>query len=188
MQFATALFCDVATSYHLAVKTGDYVSAGTDANVFVTLFGEHGDTGQYHLKQSENTGNKFERGRVDKFTIETTDVGKLERLHIGHDGSGPGAGWYLEEVIVDVPSRGERFIFLCNRWLAKSEDDGRIALDLYPQADMVLCDKSKFSYFDVQQLYHKIGLIKEAEPSGFVQTLVLYNNVIHVGLCKFKSH
>ncbi|XP_062503862.1 lipoxygenase homology domain-containing protein 1-like isoform X2 [Corticium candelabrum] len=129
------------TSYHLAVKTGDYVSAGTDANVFVTLFGEHGDTGQYHLKQSENTGNKFERGRVDKFTIETTDVGKLERLHIGHDGSGPGAGWYLEEVIVDVPSRGERFIFLCNRWLAKSEDDGRIALDLYPQADMVLCDK-----------------------------------------------
>ena len=128
------------------MRTGDRMNAGTDANVFVTLFGEHGDTGQCPLKQSENTSNKFERGRVDKFTIETVDIGKVERLHVGHDGTGPGSGWYMDEVVIDVPSRGERLVFLCDRWLAKSEDDGRIELDLYPQADTVSVDKSKLLF------------------------------------------
>lgn len=127
----------------MAVKTGDCFSAGTDANVFVTLFGEHGDTGQYQLNQSENTSNKFERGRVDKFTIEAVDIGRLERLHIGHDGTGPGSGWYLDEVVVDAPSHGERYVFPCDRWLAKSESDGKIDLDLYPRTETVSYDKSK---------------------------------------------
>jgi hypothetical protein len=134
-----------STSYHLSVKTGDRLNAGTDANVFITLFGEHGDSGQCHLKQSENTNNKFERGRVDKFIIDTVDIGKVERLHIGHDGTGPGSGWYVVEVVIDVPSRKERYMFPCNRWLAKSEDDGQIELDLYPEADIVSVDK-KVSY------------------------------------------
>ena len=33
------------TTYEVHVTTGDIRGAGTDANVFVTLFGENGDSG-----------------------------------------------------------------------------------------------------------------------------------------------
>ncbi|XP_022094211.1 lipoxygenase homology domain-containing protein 1-like isoform X2 [Acanthaster planci] len=120
------------TSYHVSVKTGDERSAGTDANVHIKLFGEDGDTGLIPLKQSENTKNKFERGRTDKFTLEAVDIGKLEYIKISHDGSGPGAGWFLDSVEVDIPSRGLTYTFASHRWLAEDEEDGELEVELYP--------------------------------------------------------
>lgn len=38
--------------------------AGTDANVFLTIYGDLGDTGERKLAKSENNKNKFERGQV----------------------------------------------------------------------------------------------------------------------------
>ena len=64
-----------ATTYRISVKTGDVRGAGTDANAFIKVFGSGGDTGQIILKQSDNTKNKFERGRVDLFTVEAMDIG-----------------------------------------------------------------------------------------------------------------
>ncbi|XP_063957148.1 lipoxygenase homology domain-containing protein 1-like [Lytechinus pictus] len=120
------------TSYHISVKTGDERAAGTDANVYVKLFGEDGDTGLIPLKQSENTRNKFERGRVDKFTLEGMDIGKIDYMRIGHDGSGPGAGWFLDHVEIDIPSRGENYMFAAHRWLAEDEEDGELEIELQP--------------------------------------------------------
>ena len=51
--------------------------AGTDANVFVKIFGSKGDTGNMQLKSADNTKNKFERGRTDLFKLEATDIGKV---------------------------------------------------------------------------------------------------------------
>ena len=45
------------------VYTGDKSGAGTDANVFLTIYGENSDTGERKLKNSENK-NKFERKQV----------------------------------------------------------------------------------------------------------------------------
>lgn len=75
----------VATSYHVHVKTGDVRSAGTDANVFLKIFGDKGDTGNLQLRASDNK-NKFERGRTDIFKLEATDIGKvrLGKIYIYH--------------------------------------------------------------------------------------------------------
>ena len=59
------------------MKTGDVRGAGTDANAYIKMFGNNGDTGQIALKQSDNTKNKFERGRVDQFTVEAMDIGEV---------------------------------------------------------------------------------------------------------------
>ncbi|CAH1787210.1 unnamed protein product [Owenia fusiformis] len=120
------------TSYHVSVKTGDIRSGGTDANVYVKIFGKNGDTGILYLKSSDNTKNKFERGRTDLFKLEATDIGKIERIRIGHEDNGVGAGWFLDEVRVDVPSKGEHYLFACHRWLDKSEGDGEIEVELEP--------------------------------------------------------
>ena len=50
--------------YKVQVFTGDVKNAGTDANVFLTIFGEYGDTGERQLSKSETYTDKFERGHV----------------------------------------------------------------------------------------------------------------------------
>lgn len=42
------------------------------------------------------------------------------------------AGWKLDQVTVEVPSRGEKHIFPCNRWLDATEDDKKIERELVP--------------------------------------------------------
>jgi len=49
--------------YLVKVYTGDKFGAGTDANVFVNITGEFGDTGERQLSESNNM-NKFERKQV----------------------------------------------------------------------------------------------------------------------------
>ena len=60
----------------MIVVTGDERGAGTDANVYITIYGTNGDTGKRELKQKFR--DLFERGRTDKFQVEAIDLGKLE--------------------------------------------------------------------------------------------------------------
>jgi len=48
-----------ANKYRVTVYTGNKRGAGTDANVYVTLFGEMGDSAERRL---DNSKNNFERG------------------------------------------------------------------------------------------------------------------------------
>lgn len=57
---------------------------------------------------------------------------QVKRIKIGHDGSGPGAGWFVDDVVIDVPSRGELYRFAMHRWLAIDEEDGKIEIELEP--------------------------------------------------------
>ncbi len=52
--------------YVVKVYTGDFKNAGTDAKVFLTIYGKIADSGERKLKESENR-NKFERKQVRKF-------------------------------------------------------------------------------------------------------------------------
>jgi len=83
--------CDLfaATSYKIIVKTSDERGAGTDANVFVTLFGENGDSGEIHLKDSETNKDPFENLQEDVFTInEVLSLGDLHKCRVWHDNKG----------------------------------------------------------------------------------------------------
>ena len=61
----------------MAIKTGDEKNSGTDASVWVQVYGDKGDTGQVQLKKSGMVENLFERGQTDYFTLEAGDVGKV---------------------------------------------------------------------------------------------------------------
>ena len=56
--------------YEVSVYTGDKRGAGTDANVFLNIFGERGDTGERPLLKSANNFNKFERKNVSYILLE----------------------------------------------------------------------------------------------------------------------
>ena len=58
-------FSFIVRKYRVHVFTGDVKGAGTDANVFLTLFGQYGDSGERQLSKSETHTDKFERGKVN---------------------------------------------------------------------------------------------------------------------------
>ncbi|XP_028639051.1 lipoxygenase homology domain-containing protein 1 isoform X2 [Grammomys surdaster] len=122
---------DKSTTFSVTIKTGDKKNAGTDANVFITLFGTQDNNGMTLLKSSKTNSDKFERDSIEIFTVETLDLGDLWKVRIGHDNTGKAPGWFVDWVEVDAPSLGKCMTFPCGRWLAKNEDDGSIVRDLF---------------------------------------------------------
>ncbi len=53
----------------MLVKTSDVRGAGTDANIFITLYGPKGDSGE---RQIETGANNFERNQLDTFIIKVS--------------------------------------------------------------------------------------------------------------------
>ena len=50
--------------------------AGTNANVFATIYGENGDSGERKLQKSEKHMDKFERNQVreSKYFVENQEA------------------------------------------------------------------------------------------------------------------
>lgn len=56
--------CSSEISYYVEAYTGDMDEAGTEANVFIQLYGDKGDSGPRRLLHSKTNDNKFEKGKV----------------------------------------------------------------------------------------------------------------------------
>ena len=52
------------------------------------------------------------------------------KVRIWHDNKFFGANWFLESVEIIDESNDEKFLFPCNRWLAKDKDDGSLVREL----------------------------------------------------------
>ncbi|KAL3869892.1 hypothetical protein ACJMK2_042519 [Sinanodonta woodiana] len=135
--------------YEIEVHTGDIWGGGTDANVYITIYGDRGDSGVRQL-YAENKGIYFRKGQVDHFTLEAVTLGHLRRIIIGHDGTGPGEGWFLEKVIVREPRAKphEEYVFYCGKWLDEGEDDGKIVRELKVQDEYMddVLEKRNWEY------------------------------------------
>ncbi|UJR35342.1 hypothetical protein I4U23_028101 [Adineta vaga] len=122
-----------AVDYEVTVKTADKRGAGTDANVFLSMFGDKTKTERHELKETmDRTLNRFESGATDRFKIHAPDVGKIKTIRIEHDATGLGAGWYADSIEIHHVSRNETYKFPVDRWLDAGEGDKRISLDLEP--------------------------------------------------------
>ena len=78
-----------ATTYKVSVKTSDVRGAGTDANVYVVLFGQDGDSGELHLLESETNKSAFENNQTDVFTFpHMLSLGALTKCRVWHDNKG----------------------------------------------------------------------------------------------------
>ena len=122
-------------SYAVRVRTGYELTSGTAARVFLTLLGTKGTSREFRLNTKEND---FKTGKEDLFRIDMKkdeDIGDLTQVRIRHNNAWLMAGWYLREIHVEDIATGKSWLFPCDRWLAKSEDDGSIdrTLDAVPE-------------------------------------------------------
>ncbi|CAF4946846.1 unnamed protein product, partial [Rotaria sp. Silwood1] len=68
--------------YKVTVYTGNRKDAGTDADVFITLYGNLGETNAIRLASNKKS---FEAGQKDEFMIECTTVCELNKILIAHN-------------------------------------------------------------------------------------------------------
>lgn len=129
--FASKARSLVPVKYEIITITGDEKGAGTDANVFITIFGSNGDSGCRQLRQRFR--NLFERGQTDRFLLEMLDMGDLQKVQVEHDNSGLSPGWLLDRVEVTNTTNGVTTIFICGKWLDTKRADKQITRFFYPK-------------------------------------------------------
>jgi len=114
--------------YKINVKTG---LSGIDANVILCIFGDENSSPNLPLRQVKSGADaKFDEKSSLEFDVKTTDVGKIKKINIGHDGKGADHQWFLESITIDKGD--EHYQFDANRWLAEEKDDKKTYVDLLP--------------------------------------------------------
>ncbi|CAH1772620.1 unnamed protein product, partial [Owenia fusiformis] len=104
--------------YEVWVWTSDVWWAGTDANVFVILYGHTGTSGSLIL---DSPINDFERGSVGAYSMDTgVDYGVITKIRIGHDNAGNSAGWKFAMAQVTDRQSGTVTTFTCDCWVENS--------------------------------------------------------------------
>ena len=120
-----------SNKWKIDVATGDRYLAGTDANVYITLFGDKANSDETRLSSSGR--DPFERDQTDSFNIITAkNLGNLIRIRIRHNDGGVAPGWFLESIVITNVDTGKKWTFRANRWLAKDEGDHLIDIFLTP--------------------------------------------------------
>ncbi|KAI8510717.1 hypothetical protein Bbelb_116330 [Branchiostoma belcheri] len=95
--------------YQITVLTGSRSESSTSARVFLTLMGEGGTSGPHELEDRDRV--IFREGGVDTFILPTS-------RHLG--------SLFLDKIILQDLSDDKKYSFLCQRWLAVEEGDGRV--------------------------------------------------------------
>ncbi|KAI8774235.1 lipoxygenasey domain-containing protein 1 [Biomphalaria glabrata] len=135
--------------YEVTVVTGDLWNGGTRSNVYLTIYGDRGDSGVRQLF-AQSKEEIFNKGQTNHFTVEAVSLGIIKRAIVGHDGTSPGDGWYLEKLIIREPDAKshEVYSFYCGRWLDSGEDDGKIVRELKVQDDYLedILEKRNWEY------------------------------------------
>lgn len=87
------------------VYTSNVKNSGTDANVFVCLYGDRGKTDEIKLRAKPEN---FERGKMDQFTFESEEIGQPFKLRVWHDNKGSAPGWHLDRIELENIDTKER--------------------------------------------------------------------------------
>ncbi|XP_033737951.1 uncharacterized protein LOC117325653 isoform X2 [Pecten maximus] len=178
MRWATHFLCDSDSEdryfYLITVHTGLRRGAGTKSLVNFVLAGEEMDTGVRIMSDGDKQG--FETSSVRKFFMGTPEpLGDLTYLRIWHDSSGRGdqKSWYLHKVTVDDPQIGQRYVFLCDKWLAAEQDDGMVErlLPVCGRDNLLTFDKlfSQHARFNLTENHLWLSMLMRPEQSSFTR-------------------
>jgi hypothetical protein len=105
-------------NYEIEIETGKRSYSGTDANVYIKLYGENNKHTEL-IKIGKNSSNDFEKGTITRENIKCKDIGKISRIYVEHDNTGARAGWFLEKVKVN--SSYDTSTFEVKEWLSNKD-------------------------------------------------------------------
>ncbi|CAF5092803.1 unnamed protein product, partial [Rotaria sp. Silwood1] len=108
--------------YIIKIKTGQSYDAGTSANVFIRLIGSKGrQTSRIELKVMHR--QYFQPGKIETFSLEDIDIGDVNMIEIEHNGYNIDDDWFIDDIIIEMPTKQRTFYFICNQWLSLYKGD-----------------------------------------------------------------
>ncbi|XP_066434971.1 lipoxygenase homology domain-containing protein 1-like [Eleutherodactylus coqui] len=117
-------------TYSVYIRTGDFPASSTDADVFITIYGENGDSCKRQLIHTLSP-RVFGKGKINVFRIKAVDLGMLSSIHIKHNAVGYGAGWYLDQITIKESDKADiKYLFPCQRWLDTAINDKQTNCEL----------------------------------------------------------
>ena len=143
-------------TYKVRVETGDKKGAGTEARVFMTLFGSKGKSAKKRIFKFSGNGQqdtdlvpfKFSRSSAHTFNMTFKNIGVLEKILIEHDGYEESASWFLNSISITPEDSPDTFLFNCEKWLSLYRGDCQISRELTPIRGKKLT-KSKFEIITI---------------------------------------
>lgn len=111
------------TNYKVTIHTADEKYAGTDSDIFLTLYGPLGESNEMPLN-SKIKGNAFERNDIDRVTITVPQsLGDIYKIDVRSDCAGRHYGWRLNYIQVQRQKTSEDKVdpptahFACKEWI-----------------------------------------------------------------------
>ena len=92
------------------------------------VFGADESTGIIQLGRAEQGSENtiFARGNTDIFVLKVDkQLGDIQSVRIGHDNSGKGPSWFLEEIVIVDQQANHSWTVTVREWLALEKGDGR---------------------------------------------------------------
>lgn len=102
-------------------------SAITNANIYITLYGEHGNTTEIYF---DNKANELGQGNVSVFTINSQEVGNIVRVRIRYENGEDKSAPVLTSVLLDEERTGKEWVCSRNRWLGDDENGSSLVREL----------------------------------------------------------
>ncbi len=112
-------------SFYLEVKTQNSSGAGTNSDIWLTIYGTNGNTGEIELDVYAGDGDNFEKGDLDCFHVGVDkSIGTIEKITVKKNDAGVGADWGLEYIEiseeVSKSSKGQSVKFKIDKTIEDS--------------------------------------------------------------------
>ena len=94
----------------------------------------------------QDSAPRFRQNQVDLFYVNCDPLGTLQKIVIGHEQKGYGAGTFIEHVtITENTADGRQFLFVVRKWLDSGQVDGKIERSA-PMAAVYFMDSNPAEY------------------------------------------
>ena len=80
----------------------------------------------------QNSCNSFFHAQQeDVFALEAAELGNLFKVKLRHDNSNFSPSWFVDRVEIRDLETDKLYPFVCERWLSKKKEEGKIQRTLY---------------------------------------------------------
>ena len=116
------------TTYKITVIKRTVDSKLRTGNIYITLYGEQGNSGEIHLG---NEDNKSPQGNLNVFIINSQPLGSINKIRIRYGEGDRKPGLILTSVLLDEEKTGKEWVCSRNRWVADNENNISLVRELH---------------------------------------------------------
>lgn len=107
--------------YTISLKTGTIKGAGTDSNVYLTLFDKNGRSTREHDLDSK--GDNFEKGDLDVFSMyDAHAIEDLKSFTLRKNNKNKYADWFVEYIKIRDHKNKKEYTKQLDKWFTKKDD------------------------------------------------------------------